>query len=89
MTDETDDAVLTTTLPEIPDRRIREVLGVVFGEGDTLLKACSAIEELALEYGANAVIDVRTTAALAIDGHGRPHARVYMTGTAVTLDPVR
>lgn len=87
MSDERDGPVLMTTRPEIPDRRILEVLGVVFGEGDTLLAALTAIEELALDYGADAVVDVRTTAAAASDGYGRAHLRVFVTGTAVNLDP--
>ena len=82
-------AVLTTTLPGVPNRRVAEVLGVVLGEGEGALAAFAAMEELGLEYEADAIIDVRTTTAAAAGGAGtqcRAQYRVIVIGTAVRLD---
>lgn len=78
---------LTTTRPEIPGHRIVEVLGVVLGEGDGLLDAYAEMEEQAVVYEADGIIDVRTTAVGVGDGVHRGQIRWGAIGTAVRLEP--
>ncbi len=81
--------VLTTTRPEIPGHRIVEVLGVVLGEGDALLDAYVKMEEQAVVYEADGIVDVRTTAVGAGDRVHRAQIRWGAIGTAVRLQPAQ
>lgn len=81
--------VLTTTRPEIAGHRIVEVLGVVLGEADGLLDAYAEMEEQAVEYEADGIVDVRTTAVGAGDGVNRAQIRWGAIGTAVRLEPAQ
>ena len=81
--------ILVTTRPDVPNRCVVEVIGIVLGEGDALRDAYVALEEMAEAAEADAVVDVRTTAVGAGDGVHRALIRWGAIGTAVRLAPRR
>jgi uncharacterized protein YbjQ (UPF0145 family) len=76
--------ITTTTLADIPGYAISEVLGVVGGDGERVVDALVAIEDLAENMEADAVIDVRASVAGAFTPHGA-RFRATAIGTAVRL----
>lgn len=78
--------MITTTQAAIPPHTIRDVVGVVYGEGEDLSTAMDNMERLAEDMDADAILGVTATTVGVPTPHGAKF-RAAVIGTAMRLAP--